>query len=73
SEALVAILLNILFNHVALGNSSRASVLAASPARMVREDELAALIDGDSFVGGRLIDADGNEVPVAGRQDGSPH
>ena len=73
SAALVAILLNILFNHLSLGNSSRASVLAASPARMVREDELAALVDGDSFVGGRLIDADGNEVPVTGRRDESPH
>ena len=69
SAALVAILLNILFNHLTLGNSRRASVLAASPARMVREDELAALVDGDSFVGGRLIDADGNEVPVTGRRD----
>ena len=69
SAALVAILLNILFNHLALGNSGRASVLAASPARMVREDELAALVDGDSFVGGRLIDADGNEVPVTGRRE----
>jgi uric acid transporter len=73
SAALVAILLNILFNHLTLGNSRRASVLAASPARMVREDELAALVDGDSFVGGRLIDADGNEVPVTGRRDESPH
>ena len=68
SAALVAILLNILFNHLTLGSSKQASVLAASPARMVREDELAALVDGDSLVGGRLIDADGNEVPVAGRQ-----
>ena len=73
SAAIVAILLNILFNHLAVGNSERASVLAASPARMVREDELAALVDGDSFVGGRLIDADGNEVPVSGRHGESPH
>jgi NCS2 family nucleobase:cation symporter-2 len=67
SAALVAILLNILFNHLSSGNSARASVLAASPARMVRADELAALVDGDSFVGGRLIDADGREVPVSDR------
>lgn len=73
SAALVAILLNILFNHLALGNSHRASVLAASPARMVREDELAALVVGDSFVGGRLIDADGREVPVTGPRDESGH
>ena len=50
-----------------------ALLLAASPARMVREDELAALVDGDSFVGGRLIDADGNEVPVSGRREDSAH
>lgn len=68
SAALVAILLNILFNHLTLGSAKQGSVLAASPARMVRPDELAALVDGDSFVGGRLIDADGHEVPIAGRQ-----
>jgi hypothetical protein len=39
---------------------------------MVRADELAALVEGDSFVGGRLIDKDGHEVPVTGRQADSP-
>jgi len=65
SSAVVAILLNILFNHLSIGNSRRPSVMAAAPPRVVREDQLDALQEGDAFVGGRLVDADGNEVPVA--------
>ncbi len=68
---LLAIVAGTVVAALTRGNSSRASVLAASPARMVRADELAALVEGDSFVGGRLIDKDGHEVPVTGRQGDS--
>jgi xanthine permease len=64
SAAIMAVLLNLLFNHLKAGNPDRASVFVASPPRMVREDELVALQDGDSFQGGRLVAADGTEVPV---------
>ncbi|MFP5316379.1 MAG: nucleobase:cation symporter-2 family protein, partial [Actinomycetes bacterium] len=64
SAAIMAVLLNLLFNHLKTGNPDRASVFAASPPRMVREDELAALQDGDSFQGGKLVAADGTEIPV---------
>ncbi|MFD4961075.1 nucleobase:cation symporter-2 family protein [Microbacterium sp. NPDC058389] len=64
SAAIVAILLNILFNHITWGNSKGQSVFVAAPPRMVREEELAALEDGDHYLGGKLIAADGNEVQI---------
>ncbi|MGN6218996.1 MAG: nucleobase:cation symporter-2 family protein, partial [Microbacterium sp.] len=64
SAAIVAILLNILFNHITWGNSKGQSVFVAAPPRMVREEELAALEDGDHYLGGKLIAADGNEVHI---------
>ena len=65
SAAVVAITLNLLFNHLRWGNSPQSSVLVAAPVRMVREEELAALREGDVYLGGRLVDADGQEVPIA--------
>ncbi|GLJ62254.1 uracil permease [Microbacterium barkeri] len=79
SAAIMAVLLNLIFNELTLGNVRKnASVFVASPPRMVREDELEALEDGDTFVGGKLIAADGNEVPIvrvnaAGNQTTSIH
>ncbi len=64
SAAIVAILLNILFNHITWGNSQGQSVFVAAPPRMVREEALAALEDGDHYLGGKLIAADGNEVHI---------
>jgi NCS2 family nucleobase:cation symporter-2 len=64
SAAIMAILLNILFNHVKAGNSKNSSVLAAAPPRMVREEELQALEDGDYYVGGKLMSADGSEIVI---------
>lgn len=64
SAAIMAVLLNIVFNEFKGGNSSKGSVFVAAPARMVRDDELSNLEDGDSYVGGKLIDAEGNEVAV---------
>lgn len=64
SAAVVAIALNILFNHLKSGNSVGQSVFVASPPRMVREEELESLEDGDYYIGGKLISADGREIPI---------
>ncbi len=64
SAALMAILLNILFNHIKIGNSKNSSVLAAAPPRMVREEELNALEDGDYYMGGKLMSVDGSEIVI---------
>ncbi len=65
SAALMAVLLNILFNELKLGNPKKnASVFAASPPRMVREDQVHSLQDGDHYEAGKLISADGDEIPV---------
>ncbi|MDL9981090.1 nucleobase:cation symporter-2 family protein [Microbacterium sp. ASV49] len=64
STAVVAILLNILFNHIKAGNSKDQSVFVAGPARLVREEELAALEDGDYYVGGKLFAKDGKEIEI---------
>ncbi|GAA1405888.1 uracil permease [Glutamicibacter uratoxydans] len=64
SAAIMAVLLNLLFNELKAGNTKDASVFSAAPPRMVREDEVCGLIDGDHFEGGKLIDKDGFEIPV---------
>jgi uric acid transporter len=64
SSAVMAVLLNLLFNEFKFGNSKGSSVFAASPPRMVRREEICGLLDGDYFEGGKLIDADGQEVPL---------
>ena len=64
SAAIMAILLNILFNHFKAGNSDQQSVFAAASERTLRYHEIAALEDGDVFRDGKLFDRDGNEVPL---------
>ena len=64
SAAVMAIVLNILFNELAGLGGRNTSPTAAAPPRMVRADEVQALLDGDSFVAGKLIDAEGNEIPI---------
>ena len=64
SAAVMAILLNLLFNHLKAGNSENQSVFVAGTGRVVREEDLKCLADGDRFEGGKLIDCDGKEVPV---------
>lgn len=69
SAAIMAVLLNLLFNHLG-GKSGARSVFVAGTGRVIREEDLARLIEGeavlvegDTIKGGRIIDADG-EVPV---------
>ena len=64
SAAVMAILLNILFNHFKAGNTDNQSVFVAGTDRIVSEEDIKCLSEGDRFENGKLIDADGNEVPL---------
>ena len=69
----MAIVLNLLFNHLTVGNSDQQSVFVAASERKLRYRDIAALHDGDHFRDGKLYDAEGNEVPVIGAEDhGAP-
>src|SRR5919107_1237215 len=73
SAAVMAILLNLLFNHLKAGNSENQSVFVAGTERVVKEEDLQCLADGDRFEGGKLIDCDGKEVPVQSSEKASEH
>lgn len=64
SAAIMAILLNLIFNHFTAGNSDQQSVFAAGYERTIQYSDISVLRDGDYFKDGKLFDADGNEVPV---------
>ncbi|MFZ3153237.1 nucleobase:cation symporter-2 family protein [Pseudomonas sp.] len=64
SAAIMAILLNLAFNHVKTGNSDQQSVFVAGHERTLRYQDVAALNDGDYFKGGKLFDSEGKEVPL---------
>ncbi|HEU0229079.1 MAG TPA: solute carrier family 23 protein, partial [Burkholderiaceae bacterium] len=73
SAAVVAILLNLAFNHISLGNSDQQSVFVAGTTRILRDTDLACLNDGDRMVDGKLYDKDGNEVPVVCNAHAADH
>lgn len=64
SSAIMAICLNLLFNHFKAGNSDKQSVFAAGTERTIRHEDIACLSDGDYFLDGKLYDANGEEVKV---------
>ena len=64
SAAIMAILLNLAFNHFTAGNSDQQSVFVAASERTLRVQDIAALHDGDYFQDGKLYDAEGKEIPV---------
>nr|WP_233253303.1 nucleobase:cation symporter-2 family protein [Paracoccus binzhouensis] len=64
SSALMAITLNLLFNHLTAGNSNQPSVFGAASERTIRYADIAQLRDGDYYIDGKLFDAEGNEVPL---------
>lgn len=64
SAAVMAIALNLLFNHLKKGNSENQSVFVAGTGRVIREEDLQCLAEGDRYENGKLIDCDGKEVPV---------
>ncbi|UVJ43389.1 purine permease [Pseudomonas sp. LS1212] len=64
SAAIMAILLNLAFNHFTTGNSDQQSVFVAASERTLRVQDIAALHDGDYFQDGKLYDIDGKEIPL---------
>ncbi|MEE1867992.1 MULTISPECIES: nucleobase:cation symporter-2 family protein [Pseudomonas] len=64
SAAIMAILLNLLFNHVRAGNSDQQSVFVAASERTLRYRDIAGLNEGDFFREGKLYDCEGKEVPI---------
>lgn len=64
SAALMAVSLNLLFNHIRAGNSDQQSVFVAGTERVIRYQDIARLHDGDYFFNGKLYDAKGSEVPL---------
>lgn len=64
SAAIMAILLNLLFNHLRAGNSDQQSVFVAASERTLRYTDISGLHEGDVFRDGKLYDRDGNEVPI---------
>ncbi|MEX8194694.1 nucleobase:cation symporter-2 family protein [Comamonas guangdongensis] len=64
ATALVAVLLNLVYNHFKQGNSDQPSVFEAGYGRALSQHVLEVLADGDRFEGGKLYDKDGKEVPV---------
>ncbi|WP_431710652.1 nucleobase:cation symporter-2 family protein [Glutamicibacter uratoxydans] len=65
SAAIMAVLLNLLFNEFRKGSPGKdGSVFAAAPPRLVKREEVCGLIEGDHFEDGKLIDKDGAEIPV---------
>lgn len=73
SAAVMAILLNLLFNHLRAGNSDNQSVFVAGTERLVRAEDLRCLAEGDRFENGKLIDCDGKEVPIQSAEKASEH
>lgn len=64
SAAVMAILLNLLFNHFKAGNPANPSVFAAGTDRQVSPAVLDCLEHGDRCENGKLLDANGKEIPV---------
>lgn len=69
----MAILLNLLFNHLKAGNSENQSVFVAGTGRVIKEGDLQNLEHGDRYENGKLIDRGGNEVTSASRSQNEPH
>jgi NCS2 family nucleobase:cation symporter-2 len=65
SSAVMAISLNLLFNHLKVGNSHDQSLMVAGTGRVVTEQDLDCLLEGDRYENGKLIDCNGVEVPIA--------
>lgn len=70
SAAVTAIVLNLVFNHFTRGNSDDPSVFAASPVRVIRTDVIRVLKEGDRYVDGKLVGADGKVVQIVDDEPG---
>ncbi|NNC23476.1 purine permease [Salinisphaera sp. USBA-960] len=69
ATALVALVLNLLFNHLRFGTPESPSVFAAGTDREIHQDVADALEEGDHCENGRIYDADGHEIPVTSNED----
>ena len=65
ATAIMAVVLNLVFNHFKQGNADQPSVFEAGSTRVLSEVVLAALADGDRVVDGKLYDKEGREVRAA--------
>ncbi|AOP51796.1 MAG: nucleobase:cation symporter-2 family protein [Brevibacterium aurantiacum] len=77
SATLMAVLLNLVFNHIGVRSKDRTerSVFVAGTGRVIRRDELERLInheallaEGDTVKDGKIVDCNGEEVPVVSEQ-----
>src|SRR5690625_817806 len=73
SATIMAVLLNLLFNHIGARTKDRSdrSVFVPGTGRVIRKEELQRLIDheailteGDTVKDGKIIDCNGEEIPV---------
>lgn len=64
AAAIVAVLLNLLFNHMTWGTPENPSVFVAGTSRQISPEVLNVLHDGDYCKDGKMFDCDDNEVPV---------
>ncbi|MDN6122798.1 MAG: purine permease, partial [Brevibacterium sp.] len=73
SATLMAVLLNLVFNHIGVRSKDRTdrSVFVAGTGRVIRREELERLInheallaEGDTVKAGKIVDCNGEEVPV---------
>jgi xanthine permease len=71
SSAIMAIALNLTYNHFTVGNSDQQSVFVAGTERSLQYRDVAALRDGDYFSGGKLYNAEHQEIPLVGEPHGT--
>ncbi|MEV6907827.1 nucleobase:cation symporter-2 family protein [Amycolatopsis sp. NPDC051071] len=74
AAALMAVLLNLLFNHLKPGKAGTDPSVFATATRVIDYSDLKAfsqLENGDKIVDGKIVDAEGNPVPVRDA-DGRP-
>ena len=73
SATLMAVLLNLVFNHIGVKAKDRTdrSVFVAGTGRVIRKEEMQRLLDneailyeGDTIKNGKIVDCNGEEVPV---------
>ena len=65
SAAVMAVLLNLVFNVWTTGTPEKPSVFVEGTTRVLASEQVRDLREGDTVRGGRVLDADGEEVPVA--------
>ncbi|MFC4137994.1 MULTISPECIES: nucleobase:cation symporter-2 family protein [unclassified Microbacterium] len=73
SAAMMAILLNLVFNVWTKGTPENPSVFGAAPVRTIKTDVIRVLKEGDRVKDGKLVDADGKDVLVLDDEVDSSH